>query len=934
MKIEYKKVFDKQGSRVKCISFHPYHPWVLVSHHTGEIELWDIFRQTLLATFKEHEGPVRAVAFHPSRNLFVSGGDDALVRIWNALPVEKSPETAKKTTSAASKDGSIQTIITRPASLYKLVGHLDYIRSVQFHGREPWILSASDDNTLRLWNWQSRDCLFVLTGHTHYVMAAKFGPLDTDTQYWIASASLDQTIRIWDCQALLAKKKGHPSDPSSSSSWPSQGYGSPGTDGRRMSRLAQPDLFAQQDVTLLYVLEGHERGVNCVDFEPHSGTLLASGSDDRQVKLWQLDAYAGSELSNLSGHFNNISSVKFLDLGRARHGPGVRSDESMPLLLLSNSEDKSLRVWDCDSRQAIYTLKKDTDRFWSVATSNASLGLIAAGHDSGFVVFQYESDRVHVAMVATTDDMAVLLHLSSQGDLHVLQLDLEGQQGPVRATLLAQLGPMPSVSRFSYSELDGTCLVSLEDTSVHVYPNVFLADVSGSSQTIESMGSVTPSFKMHAKWGQFVPNCAQQAILAVDAADETLQFLDGRGHLVAAFAIPMAGSTLAELRPSLGLHILHCSVQSNDLSGSFLLAFERGALLLRLVDLALLEPVELAVPRLRQVIPLDPQRALLIADHRIYLLTNQRSLHVLYLCASESPVSVIQSALLFEGVLYFSTRERLLYLIPPLTSMTQWRETAVGMVCALSDVVHCFLVSLTRSTAYFTAAGGVGQLVLRLSVDLTEPTFKRAVFLNDKSVMADFLGSGVLIGQSILAFLKSQGHADLVLPYLTDPMTRFRVALDAHLLDVAFSSLGDVEEKERQAHEKAVRLLEDNMISKKFVKDFPSSQLRQAWHQLGEALLLLGQHEKALHAFKQAGSLERLFYLHLLTDQLSLLDANLGPAAITPEMRLFAQLLTSKRTHLRPIDDANDDNDADVHQDAVFDQLELLLRDVNIECPN
>ena len=52
--------------------------------------------------------------------------------------------------------------------------------------------------TIRIWNWQSRNCVSVLTGHNHYVMCAQFHP----TEDLIVSASLDQTVRVWDISGL------------------------------------------------------------------------------------------------------------------------------------------------------------------------------------------------------------------------------------------------------------------------------------------------------------------------------------------------------------------------------------------------------------------------------------------------------------------------------------------------------------------------------------------------------------------------------------------------------------------------------------------------------------------------------------------------------------------------------------------------------------
>ena len=181
-------------------------------------------------------GPVRGVDFHPSQPLFVSGGDDYKIKVWN---------------------------YTLRRCLFNLLGHLDYIRTVQFHHEYPWILSASDDQTIRIWNWQSRQCISVLTGHNHYVMCAQFHPKDD----LVLSASLDQSVRVWDFSGLRKKNV---------------------TIAQQIPRQNDQDMFGGSDVAVKHVLEGHTRGVNWASFH-RSSPLIVSGADDREVKLWRMN---------------------------------------------------------------------------------------------------------------------------------------------------------------------------------------------------------------------------------------------------------------------------------------------------------------------------------------------------------------------------------------------------------------------------------------------------------------------------------------------------------------------------------------------------------------------------------------------------------------------------------------------------------------------
>ena len=130
------------------------------------------------------------------------------------------------------------------------------------------------------------------------------------------------------------------------------------------------------DAVVKYVLEGHERGVNWAGFHP-SLPLIVSGADDRQVKLWLMNDTKAWEVDTLRGHVNNVSCCMF----------HARQD-----IIVSNSEDKSIRVWDMSKRTGVQTFRREHDRFWILAT-HPEVNLLAAGHDSGMIVFKLERER-------------------------------------------------------------------------------------------------------------------------------------------------------------------------------------------------------------------------------------------------------------------------------------------------------------------------------------------------------------------------------------------------------------------------------------------------------------------------------------------------------------------------------------------------------------
>jgi coatomer protein complex subunit alpha (xenin) len=111
--------------------------------------------------------------------------------------------------------------------------------------------------------------------------------------------------------------------------------------------------------------------VNWAAFHP-TLPLIASAADDRQVKLWRMSETKAWEVDTLRGHANNVSCCLF----------HPKQD-----LVISDSEDRSIRVWDVSKRVGVQTFRREGDRFWILA-AHRSQNLLAAGHDSGMIVFK------------------------------------------------------------------------------------------------------------------------------------------------------------------------------------------------------------------------------------------------------------------------------------------------------------------------------------------------------------------------------------------------------------------------------------------------------------------------------------------------------------------------------------------------------------------
>jgi len=278
------------------------------------------------------------VELHPSEPWVLANLYSGNVFIWNhasnqqvksfevtELPVRTARFVVRKQWVVAGSDDMFLRVYNYNTSelVKAFEAHTDYIRSVAVHPTLPYVLSSSDDMLIKLWDWDKGwACSQVFEGHSHYVMAVCWNPKDTNT---FASASLDRTLKVW-----------------------SLGQAVPN-----------------------FTLEGHEKGVNCVDyFQGGDRPYLISGADDKLVKIW--DYQTKTCVQTLEGHSHNVSAVAF--------------HPELPLLI-SGSEDGTLRLWHSTTYRLENTLNYGLERVWALAVLKGSND-VAVGYDEGTVMFK------------------------------------------------------------------------------------------------------------------------------------------------------------------------------------------------------------------------------------------------------------------------------------------------------------------------------------------------------------------------------------------------------------------------------------------------------------------------------------------------------------------------------------------------------------------
>lgn len=404
---------------------------------------------------------------------------------------------------SASDDNTIKVWVTETGEdRLTLTDHADSVNSAAFSPDGQWIVSASNDNTVQVWDAGTGAHHLTLTGHTNGVYSAAFSP----DGRWIVSASSDKTIKVWDSETGMERLTltGHTKSVNSAVFSP---------DGRWIVSAAEDrtvKVWSAETGAERFTLTGHTGRVKSAAFSPN-GKRIVSASADRTVRVW--NAETGAKRLILTGHKSEVNSAVFSPDGQ---------------YVISSSMDRPIKVWNAETGAEQLTLTGHTHVVNSAVFSPDGQRIVSASRDKTIKVWdtsllspsQFETDPTHLAVTGHTSDVNSVAFspdgqwiVSASEDKTIKIWDVE-----TGAERLTHTGHNSFVNSTAFSP-DGRWIISASrDTTLKIWDAITPSE-SGECEAARTLNGHTSSVNSAV----FSPN--GQSIIST-SNDQTLKLWD------------------------------------------------------------------------------------------------------------------------------------------------------------------------------------------------------------------------------------------------------------------------------------------------------------------------------------------------------------------------------------------------------------------------
>jgi WD40 repeat protein len=305
-----------------------------VIHRMKEVQEPSALPSVCLYTFYNvsHLG-LTNIMFSPDATLLCGTFEDSSVRLWNRLEetVKESMEVDETRFDVSHPSLNIPASIRlqemneqgnteQETDSLILRGHSSEVYSASFTSDSHYLVSASGDTSVRLWDITTQHNVALYKGHAWPVWDVAFSKFD----YYFATASFDRTARLWQTDIISSLRifAGHTASVNCVEFHPNSTYLATGSSDGTCR------LWNVQDGQYVRLFSKHLAPVRTLTFSP-DGRELVSAGDDGKLLLW--DIGSGNMVSEMISHTDRVSTVSFSLDG---------------LLIASSGYDGTIRLWN------------------------------------------------------------------------------------------------------------------------------------------------------------------------------------------------------------------------------------------------------------------------------------------------------------------------------------------------------------------------------------------------------------------------------------------------------------------------------------------------------------------------------------------------------------------------------------------------------------
>lgn len=335
---------NKVKHPVNVVRWTPDGRRLITGSSSGEFTLWNGMSFNFETIMQAHDAAIRAIIYSHNDDWILSADHDGKIKYWqpnlsNVKVIQAHPDAIRDLAIAptdskfvTASDDSTLKIFDFAAGVEEsvLTGHGWDAKCVDWHPTKGLLVSGSKDHLVKLWDPRSGGrCLTTLHGHKNTITKTLFNPI---TGNCLATSARDNTARIFDLRMMrdVLLLKGHEKDITALTWHPIHPnlLSTGGTDGSLFHYiLDEPNapegapiptsFYDQPDAktalpTIIYPAHklpfAHDFSVWSLDWHPTVGHILASGSNDRATRFWTRPRPGDTAYSNDRFHIGEAAA--------------------------------------------------------------------------------------------------------------------------------------------------------------------------------------------------------------------------------------------------------------------------------------------------------------------------------------------------------------------------------------------------------------------------------------------------------------------------------------------------------------------------------------------------------------------------------------------------------------------------------------------------